>query len=117
MAAPKRVPVDVRFSRLVPPQAAAWVPWPRTIRFKPGTPLYVGLMAHELMHVLQAEKYGKAWPAVYLAQWLKTGIMIGSFARAYHEMPFEKEARRAEQDLDMRVWARDIIDVLKLVDG
>lgn len=97
-----RPPVTVTRSRAVPPGAAAWVPWPRRILWRPTTRPYVGLMAHELQHVLQAERYGAAWPLVYAAQWARVGFR-------YRAMPFEIEARRAEGDAEMRLWASDVL--------
>jgi hypothetical protein len=113
LALPKRPPVSVRVG-LVPPGAAAWVPLPRTIILGTGITPNVRLMAHELQHVLQAERYGTAWGAVYLAQWTRTVLLIRSTSQAYQQMPFEVEARAAELDPGMLAWARTVLNTLDL---
>lgn len=98
-----KVPVRVVKKGLVPPPAAAWVPLPRLIVFAaPKFTQNVELMAHELMHVLQAEEYGWRWPLVYVAQWVRSGF-------SYTNMPFEVEARDAQKNFDMLEWAREVI--------
>jgi hypothetical protein len=97
----RRVPVDLKHSRWVPPGFAAWVPEPRTIRVEVGRPLTERLLAHELCHVTQADEV--PWPFAYVAQWVLTGF-------SYRNMPFEVEARRAENEPFYRAWARDLIE-------
>lgn len=79
---------------------AAQVPFKRTIWVRPGTPLTKPLIAHELCHVMQAEKH--PWPWAYFWQWLTTG-------RSYWDMPFEVEARAAEKDPFYLEWAEEVI--------
>jgi hypothetical protein len=95
-----RVPVTIRHSALVPPGAAAWVPLPRLILFARAQPITERLLAHELRHVRQAEEH--PWPLAYLTQWALTGF-------SYRRMPFEVEARKAEDEPFYRAWARDLI--------
>ena len=95
-----RVPVSLRRSVWVPDGFAAWVPCKRTILVRVGHPVTPRLIAHELAHVLQAERH--AWPWAYVRQWAATGF-------SYTNMPFEVEARAAERDETMLAWARDVL--------
>ena len=95
--------VPVNLVRSVPiggDWVAAQVPFKRTIWVRPGVPLTRRLVAHELRHVMQAERH--AWPIAYFWQWFTTG-------RNYHTMPFEVEARAAERDPQYLKWADEVI--------
>jgi hypothetical protein len=96
-----RVPVTVARSRFIGHGIAGWVPLPRTVIFNPTVHVSVRLLAHELCHVMQAEHF-KPWPLRYVMQWAATRF-------DYYKMPFEREARAAEQDSDYRIWAHDLI--------
>lgn len=99
----RRVPVRVILSsKLVPSQAHGWTPLPRLIIMRPGYH-NVNNLAHELMHVLQAEKYGHFWPLVYAAQWAR-------YKFDYWSMPFEIEAYAAHKNPEIMAWAHAVLD-------
>jgi hypothetical protein len=96
-----RVPVNMRRSHLVPPGFAAWVPLRRTILIKPGAEASERRIAHELVHVHQAER--SLWPLAYVIQWAATGF-------SYKRMPYEVEARASQNEPFYRAWARDLLE-------
>jgi hypothetical protein len=98
-----QVPVVVKRSSLpgYPRWVAATVPCKRTVLVRPGVALTARLLAHELAHVLQAERH--PWPLAYLMQWVASGFN-------YHAMPFEVEARKMEREPFMLSWARDLLE-------
>jgi hypothetical protein len=96
-----QVPVQIaRVPFLVPSWAAAQVPRKRTIWVRKDVSLSERLLAHELCHVAQAERH--PWPTAYFAQWALTGF-------SYRDMPFEVEARAAENEPFYRAWARELL--------
>lgn len=96
-----RVPVRiVRRAPLGGGWVAAQVPRKRTIWVRPGADLTPRLLAHELRHVVQAEH--ALWPLAYLVQWARAGF-------SYHRMPYEIEARAAENDVRYLDWAAELI--------
>lgn len=96
-----RVPVTIkRVPFLIPFWAAAMVPARRVIWVRHNVTLDVTLLAHELVHVLQAERH--PWPAAYVSQWFLTGM-------DYHAMPFEVEARRGAKEPFYRAWAAQLL--------
>lgn len=97
-----RVPVRVWRSWCVPPGFAAWVPLPRLILVAHSELLHPEQLAHELRHVIQAERYGVWWPFAYLAQWLAAG-------RRYDAMPFELEADAAMNDPWYLAWGSAVM--------
>ena len=96
-----RVPVNMRRSILVPPGFAAWVPVRRTILIARGAEVSERLVAHECVHLLQAERH--VWPAAYVWQWLTTGL-------SYTRMRYEVEARAAESEPFYRAWAAALLE-------
>jgi len=98
----KRVPVTIkrRPMRFHPKRFVSWVPRQRTVVVRHGETLTRALLAHELRHVIQAEKH--SWPLAYLAQWVLTGF-------SYRDMPFEREARAAQTDPAYLAWADDLM--------
>jgi hypothetical protein len=72
---------------------------------RPGVPLSRRLLAHELCHVLQAERH--AWPFAYVWQWMQYGF-------SYYRMPFEVEAREAERDDAFLAWADSVLAGLRV---
>jgi hypothetical protein len=95
-----RVPVRVARSAFVPPRAHAWVPRRRTVLVRHRVPLSRQLLAHELVHVQQAER--RAWPLAYILQWITTGF-------SYTRMPFEVEARAGESEPFYLDWADTLL--------
>ena len=95
-----RVPVKVVTRGFVPRGSAAWVPLRRRIVFAHPRRMTARLMAHELQHVLQAEKV--IWPLAYVIQWARHGF-------SYTNMPYEVEARAAERQPHMLQWATEVI--------
>ena len=95
--------VPVRIAR-VPRWTLFWtygmVPVKRTILLRRDLTISVTGLAHELAHVLQAERH--PWPLAYVTQWALTGF-------DYHAMPFEVEARRASREPFYRAWASDLL--------
>ena len=101
---PTRVPVTVkRVPFLIPPWVIAMVPKPRLIWVRQRVPLTERLLAHELCHVLQAERH--SWPLAYFVQWITTGF-------SYTRMPFEREARRAESEPFYLAWAANVLTMV-----
>lgn len=100
----KRVPVQLRVTRLVPGGFAAWVPWPRTIllnRKYANHPQLQAMIAHELNHVLQWEEYGWRFPFMYFRELLAGG---------YHGNDFEEEAYANDNEsAEMMAWAKLVI--------
>ena len=96
-----RVPVTIRRCHLLVPKGfGAWVPIRRTIIFRTGEPITESFLAHELAHVLQAERH--AWPLAYVLQWVQYGFK-------HRNMPFEIAAGKASRDPWYRAWARDLM--------
>ncbi len=100
-----RVPVTIRRSSLVPNGFSAWVPLKRVILIAPHTIITERLIAHELAHCVQAET--AAWPLAYVLQWVRVGLN-------YYRMPYERAARRAEQEPYYLTWAAEVIREHKL---
>ena len=100
-----RVPVKLRRSPLVPAGFTAWVPVKRTVLIRRDVEVTERLIAHECVHLIQAERH--AWPAAYVWQWIRTGF-------SYTNMPFEVEARAGEVDPFYRAWAKALIVELGL---
>lgn len=97
-----RVKVDITFTRRIwPSWVAAQVLTPRRIRVKSGTPLNRRLLAHELVHVIQWERYGWSFPIRYLWE----------MRHGYHKNRFEVEAYYLEMKPEFRKWAEDILVV------
>ena len=97
------VRIPVRIVRRTPfggAWVAAQVPFKRTIWVRPSVDLTARLLAHELRHVIQAER--AIWPLAYVIQWARTGF-------SYHRMSYEREARAAETDARYLAWAEDLI--------
>jgi hypothetical protein len=92
--------VTIVRSPFVPWGYSAWVPRRRTIVVARHVVLTERLLAHELVHVHQAER--TLWPLAYVAQWASTGF-------SYATMPYEREARVAERDSFYVAWARDLL--------
>jgi hypothetical protein len=90
----------VRVPFIVPAWARAQVPRRGVIWVRRDVALSERLLAHELRHVMQAESH--PWPWAYFAQWALTGF-------SYRDMPFEVEARAAENEPFYRQWARDLL--------
>jgi len=61
---------------------------------------HVGLVAHELRHIVQWNEHGPGYLIAYNAQVATHG---------YHDAPYEVDARAAEMDPWYRAWARDVI--------
>ena len=97
-----RAPVVIVRTHLVPPRASAWVPVPRRVLVRPQHATDERLIAHELQHVLQHERIGRAFLLVYVWQWVRVGFR-------YRAIPLEVEARRAESEPSMRAWAAELI--------
>lgn len=96
------VPVKiVRVLTMVPAGVASMVPAKGVIWVRQGHPLSVRMLAHELCHILQAERT-QNWALAYVAQWLQSGM-------DYDRMPYEIEARKAEKEPFFRAWAQDLI--------
>lgn len=96
----KRVPVRIlRVPFLVPPTALAQVPWFRTILVRKDVSLGIRILAHELCHVDQWERYKLGMVVRYL-----TGLRLG-----YWDNPLEVEARKAERNPDYISWAESIL--------
>jgi hypothetical protein len=96
-----RVPVSIKRVRwLGLPWVRAMVPLKRRILVRRDVVLTERLLAHELKHVQQAERH--PWPLAYVTQWVLTGFK-------YRRMPFERQARAAEDAPFYRLWARDLL--------
>jgi len=90
----------------VPPGGfAAWVPWPNTIVVHEKAVLSVPLIAHELVHVRQYDRYGA------LGFWLRyaVGWLTGKRGRRYIDHPFEVEARALYRQTMYQEWAKSLI--------
>ena len=97
----RRVPVSIKRVRwLALPWVRAMVPRKRVILVRRDVALTERLLAHELAHVIQAERH--PWPLAYFAQWVASGF-------SYTNMPFEVEARKAEREPWYLAWANDIL--------
>ena len=99
-----RVPVEVRLVRSLPSIAGerivGRVVSPSVIQVVSGFEANVGVIAHELVHVIQWHRIGPSFPIVYVAQVI---------AHGYWDAPLEVEAR-ALATTDFYVsWARDVI--------
>ena len=95
-----RLPVTVVKQGLTP-GAAAWVPLPGLIVFARPEYITIRLLAHELQHVRQWAYEGWTFPLKYAWAWARAGF-------SYRDNPYEIEARRAEADTDMLLWASDV---------
>lgn len=87
----------------VTPGYIAWVPKPNLIivaeeRYARNQ----RLIAHELQHIKQHEKYGLAFYPMYLWGWIRAGFN-------YRRNWMEREARLAENDPAMLSWAKTVI--------
>jgi hypothetical protein len=97
----KQVPVTIKYVNfMIPPWAHAMVPLKRVILVKRGVKLTRCLLAHELVHVTQAET--RPWPLAYFIQWLTTGF-------SYTNMPLEVEARQNAGHPWYLAWADELI--------
>lgn len=97
-----RVPVKIILVPfLVPFWAKAQVLFPRTIFWRKSFPFGENLLAHELMHVRQIERYGLFR---YWFRYLRLLIKHG-----YDNHPMEVEARSAIESAEMVRWASDIL--------
>lgn len=58
-------------------------------------------LAHEACHVAQYRRLGSfGFWGLYLAGWLRGLVVTRSALRAYWELPLEREARRAAEEVD-----------------
>jgi hypothetical protein len=87
--------------RLIPDWAAAQVLMPRTIWIKPAYKNNARILAHELAHVMQWERYGLKFAVMYLWDVARHG---------YVNSRFEVEAMAAENDEFYVDWARELIN-------
>lgn len=99
----KRVPVRV-VRGWTPPGVLAWVPKPRTVIVGRKASLGPLLLAHELAHVIQWERFGWRFLPAYLAQWVRSGFHYG-------DMKFEHMANVAMYDPWYRSWASDLLSL------
>lgn len=91
--------VEVPF--LIPSWADAQVLVRNTIYVKGGTRVTVGLIAHELVHVDQLNRYGW-WK--YALQYARNHMKYG-----YVLNPMEREANRLSRDPRMLTRAREVL--------
>lgn len=96
-----KVPVTIR-KGFVFPGFWGWVPFPRLIVYNPKFSVSRSIIAHELMHVTQWERYGVFFLFLYFFQWVFCGFN-------YWEIPMEKEARAAEQSMEYLFWADEVL--------
>jgi hypothetical protein len=95
--------VSVRIKKgFVFPGFWGWVPLPRLIVYNPKYSVSRTIIAHELMHVTQWERYGILFLPFYVFQWVRAGFN-------YWEIPMEKEARASELSKDYLVWADEVL--------
>ena len=88
---------------LGPANVAARVTAPDRIVIKREYQRHVGLVAHELRHIVQWNEVGADYLVTY---WLQV------ITHGYWDAPFEVEAREAAQSTWYRAWARDVIATL-----
>ena len=80
---------------------AARVTAPTTFIIEDRWATHVGLVAHELCHIVQWNEMGyTAFLLEYSRQWRKYG---------YDDMPLELECYELENDPWYRAWAKDVI--------
>ena len=85
------------------PGYAAWVPNKNTIIIaKPEYATNERLITHELAHVKQHRQYGIWFYPAYILGFIRAGFN-------YKNNWMEKEARKAENNPQMRRWARKVI--------
>lgn len=95
--------VKVKLSKgFVFPGYAAWVPFRRTIIYSGKYTPTRRLIAHELVHVVQHEKYGILFYPRYVIGWVRAGFN-------YWDIPMEKEAREGEKDSFFLSWAEELM--------
>jgi hypothetical protein len=97
----KKPPVKLK-AGFVMPGFMGWVPLPRLIIFNPKYQVTRRFVAHELMHVIQWERYGITFIPRYLYQWMSVGF-------SYTNIPMEKEARAVESNAAFLEWADEVI--------
>ena len=96
-----KVPVKLT-KGFVFPGYAAWVPFRRRIIYSKKYQPTRRLVAHELVHVVQHEKYGLMFYPRYFLGWIFSGFN-------YWNIPMEKEARSGEQDHFYISWAEEVM--------
>jgi hypothetical protein len=97
----KKIPVTLK-KGFVFPGFAGWVPLPGLIIYNPKYSPNRIFVAHELMHVTQWKRHGFGFLFLYILQWIKVGFN-------YWNIPFEIEAREAENNSDYLLWADEVL--------
>lgn len=96
-----KVPVKL-VSGFVFPRYAAWVPFRRLIVYSRNVTPTRRLVAHELVHVLQHERFGVSFYFRYFWGWVSSGF-------SYWDIPMEIEARKGEMDSFYLLWAEELM--------
>ncbi|MDR9392672.1 MAG: hypothetical protein RI554_11675 [Trueperaceae bacterium] len=93
----------IRVPFLVPRWAIAQVLLPNTIFLKAGVTASTTLIAHELVHVDQIQRYG------LLAYWVRYLLLLLRYG--YEDHPMEIEARALETTIEWRKRAKRVLEV------
>ena len=97
----KNISVKIR-QGFVTPGYAAWVPFRRTIIYNKNVDVTRRLIAHELVHVVQHERYGLMFYPRYFWGWVRAGF-------DYFYIPMEMEARKGEKESFYLSWAEELM--------